>query len=219
MRRQVAAAVVAGLTVSAGVAFAGNGGGEKHAFTAADQAAARATVIRRADLGAGTWHGGFIKPDLSAPQTCPTYNPKQSDLVLTGAAAAEFSANGVDFNSEADILKTAQMVQLDWQRSVNTPALLPCLRTRLAQTPPAGGTLVSVERLALPKLAAQAFGIRVLVDIVSGGQTVRVMVDEIAIVHRRTELSLTTSAPYAAHTPVLAAEVRLARLLVKRATV
>src|SRR5206468_6869757 len=47
---------------------AGNGGREKQEFNAADQKAARAAVLHRADLArsAPGWTGGFVKPDLSS---------------------------------------------------------------------------------------------------------------------------------------------------------
>jgi hypothetical protein len=61
-------------------------GKEQIKFNAADQAAARAVVIRRADLGSTGWAGGPTKPDLSSGPTCANYHPKVSDLVLTGAA-------------------------------------------------------------------------------------------------------------------------------------
>ena len=60
-------------------------------YKAADQAAARAVVPRRADLGTtAQWKGGPAKPDLSS-LTCPGYRPKQSDLIVTGAAASEWT--------------------------------------------------------------------------------------------------------------------------------
>src|SRR5438105_15040184 len=117
MRRTVfalASAMVA-LTIAAAVSA---GGGEQIRFNAADQAAARAVVIRRADLGTSGWVGGRVKPDLSAGPSCPNYHPKVSDLVLTGSARTNFRRSGFEFDSQAGVLKTRRMVALDWRRSV-----------------------------------------------------------------------------------------------------
>src|SRR5438128_1229620 len=100
-------------------------GKEKVELDAADQAAARAVVLRRSDLGAG-WNGGRIEPDLSGGPTCPNYHPKVSDLVITGAAASDFRRTGVDFANEVEVLRTAGMVSRDWRRSI-VPEAVPCL--------------------------------------------------------------------------------------------
>src|SRR5436305_11181987 len=107
-------ALVVGVT--AAVALAG-GGREQIRYNAADQAAARATVLRRSDLLPSTgWTGGRTKPDLSPPPSCPNYHPKQSDLVLTGAAQSNFRRGPLVIGNEVQILKTRRMVRLDWQR-------------------------------------------------------------------------------------------------------
>ena len=77
---------VAAVALATAVAVPAGDGKEQIKLNAADQAAARAVVIRRADLGSSGWAGGPLKPDLSTGPTCPNYDPKVSDLVLTGAA-------------------------------------------------------------------------------------------------------------------------------------
>ena len=63
---------MASMTAAAAVALGGatvvsaGDGKEQIRLNAADQAAARAVLIRRADLGSGGWQGGRVKPDLSA---------------------------------------------------------------------------------------------------------------------------------------------------------
>src|ERR1041384_4489843 len=116
--------------LAAAGAAAAAGGREQIKLNAHHNALARAAVIKLSDLGTG-WTGGLTKPDLTPPPTCPGYNPKQSDLVLTGAAQSHFTHTGLDIQSEAQVLKTAQMVSLDWHRSIETPGLVPCLRTHL----------------------------------------------------------------------------------------
>ena len=70
-------------------ASAGNPGRETVRFNAADQAAAQAAALKRADFGIGAWHGGARKPDLSAQPACPNYHPKFSAFVVTGAAQTD----------------------------------------------------------------------------------------------------------------------------------
>src|SRR5215213_10944258 len=99
-------------------------------FTAAGQAAARSAVITRADLNAPTdWKGGAVKPDLSPSPLCPGFRPKQADLVMTGAAEATFRhSSGYGFNTVAQVMQSAKMVRLDWQRTVGDPRFMGCLR-------------------------------------------------------------------------------------------
>jgi hypothetical protein len=202
--------LVVGLALSA-AAWADN---YRFRFTAADQAAARAVLLQRADLGTTVmWKGGTKKPDLSAQPTCPTYHPKESDLVVTGAAASDFSTTGLEFDSEVEVLQTAAMVRLDWQRS-DTPALLPCLRSQFASSTQV--KLVSLKRIGFPHLATYTTALRLVMDITRSGQTVRVLVDLVALGRDRTEVTLTTTAPFANRQVVAAAEVRLARILVSR---
>ena len=126
------AAASAAAAVLCSVAGAADPGKEKIRFDAADQAAARAAVLGRSELGPG-WSGGRRKPDLSPAPNCPNYHAKQSDLVLTGAAESEFRRDGFDVDSEVQVLRTAGMVTLDWRRSVITPGAFPCLRRLVAK--------------------------------------------------------------------------------------
>ncbi len=188
-------------------------------YTAADQAAARAAVMRKSDLGTATgWTGGATKPDLSEP-ACGGYEPKRSDLLLTGAASSRWKhTSGVSIVTEAWVLKSETMVKLDWQRTVEHPThLLQCVKAQFASEPSA--KFVSFKQIAFPRLASLSRRCRLLVDYVAEGQTIRVMADLIVIGMGRTEISLLTTAPYAARQAVEAAELRLAQALVARARV
>ncbi|MFL5900569.1 MAG: hypothetical protein ACJ75S_05165, partial [Solirubrobacterales bacterium] len=86
VRRHVVAGAgaLAAALVLAGAAVADK---EQIHLTAAGQQAARAAVMQRSDLGgASGWTGGSKKPDLSGGTGCANFQPKQSDLVLIGAA-------------------------------------------------------------------------------------------------------------------------------------
>jgi hypothetical protein len=226
MRRRVyslivttAVLAVAALTLSLG-GLASLADKEQIHLTAADQAFARATVLKKADLGTvGTWTGGSVKPDLGSVPPCASFKPKQSDLVLTGAAETKFKQPGIEFDSEAQVLRTAQMVKLDWQRTVIAPGLLPCLRTVLAKSSGPTTTVVSVRRIAFPHVSQYAAAIRVLLDVKVASSTVpvRAFVDVVFVGHGRTEISLTTTALLLNDTVTRAAEARLALIMAARA--
>jgi len=212
----IASAVTFAFTTAV-VALAGDGNRQKIRFNAADQAAARAAVLRKSDLGSGTgWRGGARKPDLSATESCPNYSPKQSDLVLTGAAETQFSLGTLVFDSEAQVLETARMVRLDWRRSVLAPGVLSCLRSTMSKSTPPGTRVLSIQKLAFPRVAQYTAAFRLVIDVRSSRATVRLLVDVALVGRGRTEIILTTSAPLAARVSVKAAEIRLARILVAR---
>src|SRR5262245_6784630 len=93
--RRVAGSVLAVVVALATGAAALAAGGEKYQvrLNARDQAAARAVVLRRSDLGRSStaWVGGPQKPDLSPLPPCANFHPKVSDLVITGAAESRFA--------------------------------------------------------------------------------------------------------------------------------
>lgn len=214
-RTGVALLLAVGLSLFlAGVAAADK---EKVQLTAAGRAAARAAVLTRADIGpASGWTGGARKPDLSSSMLCQSFQPKQSDLVLIGAAKSVWKHAGLEIDSGAQVLKTPAMVRLDWQRTVLAPQVLPCLRSGLAKGLPASQRLVSMQRIAFPRVATYTRAYRALIDVQAATGTVRVMVDLALIGRGRTEITLSTTAPLLAAATVSPAEVRLARLLAAR---
>jgi hypothetical protein len=185
-------------------------------LNAADQAAARAAVVRRADLGSTGWSGGAAKPDLTSTISCPGYTPKQSDLVLTGAAEADFRKSALALQSVAQVLKTTTMVARDWQRTVASPKAFACLRTTLTRSLPAGERLVSFRRLPFPRLARYSAAFRAVIDVSVLGRHARVLADIVVAGRSRTELTLSVEAPAAARATVTRAEVRLLRVLLAR---
>jgi hypothetical protein len=110
------------------------------------------------------------------------------------------------------------MVELDWQRTVVAPQVLPCLREVAArQAASQNMRLVSARWFSFPRVAPRTAAFRTLLDVTSGTATVRVLVDVVVLGKGRSELTLITTAPAAARPQVQAAEVRLARLLAARA--
>src|SRR5438034_5394370 len=140
---RVLALALGAASLCAGAALAERGR-EQIRFNAADQAAARATVLRRSDLNPSSgWTGGRVKPDLSPGPICRNYNPKQSDLVLTGAAQSSYRRGPVVIANEVQVMKTRRMVRLDWQREVLAPGVIPCQRRDLARSVGPGAKGVS----------------------------------------------------------------------------
>jgi hypothetical protein len=213
--------VIFGVAAAVAASFAAASVADKEQIhlTKAGQAAARAAVLRRADLGtAPGWTGGARKPDLSSTPPCPGFRPKQSDLVVNGAAETVFKQPAIQFDSEAQVLQTAHMVKLDWQRTVVAPQILPCLRSAAAKAAGTSAHVVSIRRMAFPRVATYTNAVRILLDVQTSASTtpVKVFVDLVLVGRGRTEITLTTTAPLLANTAVRAAEVRLARLLAGR---
>lgn len=189
---------------------------EQVRFNPADQAAARAAVLRKADLGSG-WGGGRTKPDTSAKMSCPGYEPKQSDLVLTGAAETVWGRSGMEVQSLAQVLRTPAMVARDWQRTVVDPRAIACLRTTLAKGLTSRERLVSFKRVAFPRLARFSRLYRAVIEVRAQGQKVRVFADFVLVGSRRTELTLSVTAPNAIRASVSRSEVKWARAMLARA--
>lgn len=216
MRALLAALCVS--AVAAGAAFAATGEKEQIHLTKADQAAAKRAVALRSDLGSGAWTGGLVKPDLSAAPTCANFHPKQSDLVLTGAAESAFDDQGLRIQSEAQILKTHAMVLADWRRTVLAPTAIPCLRTHLVKELGSGVTFVSFRRVIFAPVATMVQAYTLLVDVKTSTGKVRVALEIVLIGRNRTELTLISTAPSVAQKVVAQADVQLARAMVSRAT-
>lgn len=206
---------VAVALVAASAGLAGNPSKEKIALTAAGRAQAKAEVLHRADIGVG-WSGGFKKPDLSSTLPCSNYRPKQSDLVLVGAAETTWQKPGVELDSEAQVLRTPAMVRRDWQRTVLAPQVLPCLRQGLAKSLGAGAKLVSLKRVAFPHVATYTSAFRIVAKVKTALGSLPVEIDSIALGAGRNELTLTISGPKSARPSLTRMETRLARLLARR---
>jgi len=217
MRRGVAVLAAAAVLGAAAAALADRGR-EQIRYKAADQAAARATVLRLTDLSPSTgWTGGRVKPDLSPGPTCPSYHPKQSDLVLTGAAQSSYRRGAVVIGNEIQVMKTRRMVRLDWQREVLAPGTIACQRLDLARSLGSSAKVVSFERIPFPRIARYTAEFRAPVDVSVSGKTAHLVVDAVLVGRGRNEISLTTLAPAAARASLAAAERRLARRIAARA--
>jgi len=219
MTTRVSIAILCALVfaTAAAASIAGDGKQQVH-LNAADNAAARRVALRKSDFGgAPGWSGGATKPDLSSTgPRCANFHPKYSDLVLTGVAETEFQNAGVYLDDKVQMLGTAPMVKLDWQRSVRAPGLLSCLRTYLAKSAPANAKVRAIQKLAFPRIAQYTAAFRLVLDVTTAGNTASMVIDLLLAGRGRTEITLTTVAPYEARAQITPAEARLARVLVAR---
>jgi hypothetical protein len=213
LRSLIAVAAVA--LVAVGVALAANPSKETIALTAAGNAHAKAEVLRRADVGSG-WKGGFKKPDLSASMPCTSYKPKQSDLVLIGVAETTFARPTLEVDSEAQLLRAAAMVRLDWQRTVLAPQVIPCLRQGFTKALGSNANLVSFRKIAFPHVTTLTRAFRAVANVKTQVGLVPVEIDFVAMASGRNELTLTLSGPAAARAALHIVEVRLAHALAGR---
>jgi hypothetical protein len=213
------------VTVAAAVAIvwalpqaAVGSGGKRIELNPTDQAAARAAIVRHSDLRSGGWSGGAVTPDLKPEPTCPNYHPKQSDLVVTGAAASNFlRSDRRALGSNVKVLQTARMVNLDWRRAVMAPGVVACQRRLWGKSLGPGAKVTSFVRIRFPKIARYAAEFRGVADVrVGPGKTVRLVVDGVRVSRGRSEISLVMLAPAAARIEVAAEVRRLARLMVSR---
>jgi hypothetical protein len=186
-------------------------------MTPAGKAAAHAAVLTRADLGSASgWKGGAVKPDLTTDPPCKGYNPKHADLVIVGAAAATFDHSGLGLHSETQVLRSARMLQLDWQRS-NAPGEIDCARTFFDTSSSASQRFVSLRRMAFPRVAPYTTAFRLIIDVTGASrEIIRMATDVIFVGKGRTEITLLTTAPLEAMASVRPVEVALATRMLAR---
>jgi hypothetical protein len=207
-------ASLAAMLVAAGVALAADPSKEKIAYTAVGQAKAKAEVLRQLDLGQG-WAGGRKKPDVSSALPC-SYKPKQDDLVLIGAAESDWRRPGLEIDSEAQVLRTADMVMRDWRRTILAPQVVPCLRHGFQKSLGSTGALVSFGRTSFPHVAKLTQGFRAVIKVKQGTSSVPIEIDVLGLGAGRNEITLTVTGLAAARKALRTGELRLARKLASR---
>jgi hypothetical protein len=181
-------------------------------FSAADQAAAKAVLLKASDLGAG-WKGGATKPDLAYDVACAM---KRSDLVLTGAARSEFTTPGAMISSESNVLQSPGMVATEWRRSTGNAAYMACVRKEYMTAAEPNMKMISFKRAAFPRLTQYSVRYRMIADFGKPGSSTRLLVDMIVLGQGRTEVMLTVWTPYADRATTDLAERRLAQIVAGR---
>jgi hypothetical protein len=209
-------------------------------LNARDQAAARAVSLHRADLAAlkdlagiglepaAKWENVPGEPTLSSdPATPQACRAKQSDLALTGAALSTFTNQqiglaAVALSSQVQVLQSADMVRLDWQRQVMRPNLMACARQSLLRDLKGPNfKLRTFKRINYPRGMRYPYAYVATVDQRENGTRTAMAVELLVQFKGRTEVILTGSA-LSAKAEIAEAELilfihKLAPVLVGRA--
>jgi hypothetical protein len=184
-------------------------------LTSADQARAKAALLRRSDLGMG-WAGGQTKPDPLTPPDCPGFSPKESDLVVTGHADAvfKFGQLGVELDQDVQVLATESAVETDFARTIS-PGLGRCLAYQLKQL--AGVSGVTVTKVAFPQVGSVSAAYRATLSIKTARGVARLVSDYVFFAQGRMEYEFTVIAPASTRDQLTRFETGLAQILLRRA--
>jgi hypothetical protein len=204
MRRAFALLVLA--LAAASAAVAGKGDPQKR-LTPADQARAKAMLVRKSDVGA-TFRAG--PPLVGASDTSCTALD-ESDLVLTGEAQSPTFQGGVEtVSSRSRVFRSLRDSNASWRRGTSRAGER-CVRAELAGVlTSAGGMLESFGRIDFPGLAERTSAYRLVVT----SQGLRAYLDVVGLKQGRAQVALLFGS---ALTPVpREVEVRVARAVARR---
>jgi hypothetical protein len=186
----------------------------------ADQAKAKATLLTRDDLGAA-WSGGPRNPISFKAPTCPAQRPNDGDLTITGHAESVFSNGngGIQIDSDVEMFPTEAQAKARFVRFMQAK-LFSCLKYDLAKSlgGVTGMTFLKPTRVDLPKVAERMGAFRVPILVKSGSQTVTVDADFIFLGVGRAQIYVNVIAPSVQEEQLPGFELRVAKLLVKRAS-
>ena len=182
-------------------------------ITSADQAKARTALLRREDLGAG-WLGGPIKTSPLSPPDCPGFDPKESDLVVTGHADARYTTPGFELDQDVQVMKNEADVQTDFARSVS-PRLSKCLAYQLAKLK--NVLAVRVVRMPFPPTGSVSAVYRAVLEVQTPRGRGTLLSDYVFFGQGRVEYEFTLIAPLGARDQLTKFEQGLAQILLRRA--
>ena len=190
----------------------------KVAYNAADQARAKATLLRKSDLG-GAWADRSTREpsSLKAP-ICPQLRPDFSKLTITGHAESVFDNGngGVQIVSDVEVWKTVAQADRHMDALLK-PALARCIRYSFLKSP--GGSkllLFPVKEQKLAKLGDVSVGYRAPVGYKIGGKTLLVTSDFLFLRKGRTEIYVNITGPSTSDEQLTALGKRIAKTLVAR---
>ena len=128
---------------------------------AADQEQAEAALLRQSDFGAG-WRGGKTATTDLMGLSCPGFDPKESDLVVSGHAQAgfTFSRSIVQFEQTVVVLRSPAAVREDFARTVR-PGLSACIAYNLRKAKNVAAA--TVTRLPFPHTGSNSAAYRAVV--------------------------------------------------------
>jgi len=194
--------------VGAGAAIAGRGDPQKR-ITPADQARARAMLIRKADMGPAF----TSNPGTGGNPSFYCEALDESDLTLTGEAESPSFTSTVEFvSSRAYVYRSRSDSDASWRRGTSI-AGQNCLREGLrGELQGTSVRLLSFKRIPFPKLAQRSVAFRVI----AVQQGVRIYLDLVALQYARAQVAIVYGAGLTA--PPAAEERKLARVTAGRMT-
>jgi hypothetical protein len=205
VRRPLACLLLLALVVS-GTALAARGD-PKRELTAADNARARAMLLRKSDLATNVRSTPSQESDSDF--YCKALD--ESDLTLTGEARSpDYTVGYVAVSSYSDVYESVADANASWSRGTSAAGQA-CLRegTR-RELAGQKGRLVSFKRVPLPRLAQRSVSFRV----VAAREKVRVYIDVVALQHSRAFASFVVVTPLVA--PPKAVSLRLGGIMAAR---
>ena len=201
---------------------------ERIRLVAADQQAARASVIVRSDLDAQSgWKGGIVggltrSSDKGYTQSrCGSHKPNLSAFVLTGASASAFHARNGDDAVAATVwvLQNAAMAEGHWEQ-IAAPGYVACeLRFIATQYEGMGMVVESIKTLTIP-VGSHSYAAQAILGPKGRLKYERIAVDFALVGEGRTVAGLVYSHVYFDNTQLQAAlskERHLSALMLKRA--
>ncbi len=183
-------------------------------LTKADNARARAMLIKRTDLPAGFQ----ARPDVGEDphSNCPAA-VSESDLTLTGEAdGTNFALGVVLVDSAAQVYKSMADANASWRRATSAAGVqcvTALLRGGLATQ---GVDLESLRKIAFPRVSDRSVAYRVRLSAPSAQGPVPVYLDLVALMHSRAQATVIVGS--ALVVPKRGDELRYARLVAARMT-
>ena len=216
-RRGIASTLVGAALalVASGAALAADAW-PKREPNAADQALAKKSIVHITDFAPGS--GWSKAPDsggssgMKDPAACKDPAFSDEGRTVTGSASSSFKATGLQIWSSAEVMQTVAMARQDADQMRGGP-LMPCLRAAFTKGLPKTARLVSVNRLAFPRIGDWSDAYRALIDVTVTGAKVRLQVDMVLVLQKRIEITLMQMAPFAISSIAKTGEVRLAQRL------
>lgn len=199
---------------------------ERVRLVAADQRAARASVLMRSDLDAQSgWKGGIVGGLTRSTgkgytqSRCGSHTPTLSTYVLTGASASAFHArNGDAIAGTVFVLQNAVMAQGHWEQ-IAAPGYVAC-ELRLIPPQYKGMVLESINRLPIP-VGSRSYAARAILGLKGHLKFERIAEDIAYVAEGRTVVALVYIHIFFNNAQLKAAlskERHLSALMLKRAT-
>jgi hypothetical protein len=209
--RSLALVALAAL-ITASVALAGAGDPQRK-INPADQARARAMLLRKTDLPGFKAERSQSGGDIAF--TCAALD--ESDLTITGLAdSLDFSAGLVFASSEAQVYESVAVGSAAFARDTSAAGVR-CLKSTLRKEFAKEGLMLrSFRKLAFPNVSQRTAAYRIALAGQSQGTTVTVFFDVVVMLRARAEVFLSVGS--ALTPPVKAVDLHLARVLAARMT-